>query len=70
MMFGFGATGRYVISKEIASKEITLFKLLFSIVSGKFKHHKYSENVNFEGTSNVVSILVVSMYSCDSGVRI
>ena len=57
MMFEFGATARCVISKEIALKEITLFNLLFSIVSGKFKHHKYSENVNFEGTSKVVSIL-------------
>ena len=30
-----------------------------SIHSGKFKHLKYSENVNFEETSNVVSILTL-----------
>ena len=28
--------------------------------SGKFKHFKDSENVNFEETSNVVSILVIA----------
>ena len=61
MMFEFGATGRSVISKEIASKEITLFNLFFSIVSGKFKHHKYLENINFEGTSYIVSILAGSI---------
>ena len=29
--------------------------------SAKFKHHKYLENVNFEWTSNVVSILDESL---------
>ena len=29
-----------------------------SVHSGKFKHLKYSENVNFAGTNNVDSILV------------
>ena len=33
-----------------------------SIQSGKFKHLKYFENVNFEETSNVVSILVIASY--------
>ena len=56
MMFEFGATVGYGISKEITSKEIALFNLFWSI-SGKFKHHKKSENVNFEETNNAVSIL-------------
>ena len=31
----------------------------YSTFSAKFKHHKYSENVNVEGTNSVVSILIV-----------
>ena len=31
--------------------------------SAKFKHHNFSENVNFEGTNSVVSILAVSCSS-------
>ena len=31
----------------------------YSTCSAKFKHHKYFENVNFEETSNIVSILVI-----------
>ena len=34
-----------------------LFSNFFVITGKKFKHHKYSENVNFEETNNVVSIL-------------
>ena len=44
------------ISKEIASKEISFFNS-FCSMSGKFKHHKKLENVNFEETNNVVFIL-------------
>ena len=57
MMFEFCASVGCGILKEIASKEITLFSLFYSI-SGKFKHHKKLENVNFEEKINAVSILV------------
>ena len=37
-----------------------------NILSGKFKHLKYSQNVNFTGTNNVDSILVVkSTLACE-----
>ena len=39
-----GAVPRFVIASK-------------SIHSEKFKHHKYSKNVNFEETSNIVSNL-------------
>ena len=39
-------------------KESNLFWDKAPIKSGKFKHLKFSENVNFEGTSIVDSILV------------
>ena len=55
-MFEFCATVGSDMSKEIASKEIALFNLFCSI-SGKFKQHKKSENVNFEETNYAVSIL-------------
>ena len=51
MVFEFGGT-----LKEIASKEIALLNL-FVITGVLFKNHKYSENVNFEETKNVISIL-------------
>ena len=56
-MFRFCASAWCGISKEIASKEISLFNL-FRSISGKFKHHKKSKNVNFEGTNNAISILI------------
>ena len=31
----------------------------YSTCSAKFKHHKYLENVSFEGTSSFDSILVI-----------
>ena len=34
-----------------------------NVHSGKFKHLKYSKNVNFAGTNNVDSILVVGFRS-------
>ena len=56
-MFKPAASGGCLISKEIA-----LLNFFFiagqSNHSGKFKHLKYSENVNFEGTSSVDSILI------------
>ena len=57
MMLEFCASVGSGILKEITSKEIALFNLFALFHSGKFKHHKYSENVNFEETNNVVSIL-------------
>ena len=44
-----------------------------SILRGKFKHHKYSENVNFEDTNNVDYILaetVVSVVESDISVSL
>ena len=56
-MFEFGATVGCGALKEIVSKEVALPNLFFFITGGKFKHHKYSENVNFEKTNNVISNL-------------
>ena len=58
MMFEFCASVGCGISKAIASKEIALFNS-FCSMSGKFKHHKKSENVNFYETNDAVSILEV-----------
>ena len=44
--------------KRFPQKRSYFSTWFFSILSGKFKHHKYLENVNFEGKSNVVSILI------------
>ena len=57
MMFELCASTGCGISKEIVSKEIALFNWFCSI-SGKFKHHKKLENVNFEETNNAVFILI------------
>ena len=56
MMFELCASAGCGISKEIASKDISLFKSFCSL-SRKLKHHKESENVKFEGIHNVVYIL-------------
>ena len=56
MMFELCTSAGCGISKEIASKEISLFNS-FCFMSGKFKHHKKSVIVNFEETNNAVSIL-------------
>ena len=64
MMFEFCASAWCGISKEIASKEISLFNSFFSM-SGKFKHHKKLEKVNFQETNNAVSILALCMASSD-----
>ena len=61
MMFEFCASAGRGISKEIASKEISLFNSFISM-SGKFKYHKKLENVNFEDTNNAVSILVINTF--------
>ena len=57
MMFEFCASAGCGISKEIASKEISLFNSFYSM-SRTFKYHKKSENVNFEETNNAFSFLV------------
>ena len=55
-MFEFASTGGCGNSKPIAL--LTSFVIAGqSIHSGKFKHHKYFENANFEGTNSVNSIL-------------
>ena len=55
MIFEFCASTWCGISKGIAKKKISLFNSFYSM-SGKVKHHKKLENVNFEETNNAVSI--------------
>ena len=58
-MFEFGALVGVVSQKRLHFS--TCFVIAGQIIhSGKFKHLQDSENVNFEKTSNVVSILVTS----------
>ena len=57
-MFEFCTTGGCGISKKIAPPNLFFYQSQ-SIYSGKFKHLKYSENNNFEGTNSFDSILVV-----------
>ena len=54
-MFEFAALGGCCITKEIALLTCFVFAGQ-SIYSGKFKHLKNSENVNFAGTNNADSI--------------
>ena len=56
-MFEFAAPGGYLISKEIALLNLFCFSGQ-NVCSGKLKHLKCSENVNFAGRNNVDSILV------------
>jgi len=46
-----------VSQKRLLQKGL-LSSTFFVIASGKFKHHKYSENVNFEEANIAVSILM------------
>ena len=55
-MFDFGASVGFGISKEI-DLSICFVIAGQSIHNGRFKHHMYFENVDFEETSNVDSIL-------------
>ena len=48
-------------SKTNCFKRDCSSQFFFVITGGKFKHHKYLENLNFEGTSNVVSISVFNI---------
>ena len=59
MMFEFPAMDTLAYNTKQAKKS-DLFWDTAPTRSAKFKHHKYSENVNFEETSNNVSILVLS----------
>ena len=59
----FCASAGCGISKQIASKDISLFNS-FCSMSGKFKRHKISENVTFEEMNNAVSILELQITVC------
>jgi len=52
-IFEFGSIGGYNISKKLLSSTYS-----YRIHCGKFKHLKYSLNVNFEETNSVILILV------------
>ena len=56
-MFEFAASGGALSQKRLHQKR-SLFSNCLVVVGGKFKHHKFLENVKFEETLNIVSILV------------
>ena len=60
MMFDFPAHNG---KKQVENCDLFWGKLFWDNAptsSAKFKHNKYSENVNFEVTGNVVSILSIN----------
>ena len=57
MMFEFAASGGAVSQKRLHQKR-SLFSNCSVVVGGKFKHLKFLENVKFEETNNIDSILV------------
>ena len=54
-MFEFAASGGAVSQKRLHQKR-SLFSNCLVVVGGKFKHHKFLENVKFEKTNNIDSI--------------
>ena len=58
MMFEFAASGGALSQKRLHQKR-SLFSNCLVVVGGKFKHHKFLENVKFEETNNTDSILVL-----------
>ena len=60
MMFEFAASGGALSQKRLHQKR-SLFWNCLVIAGGKFKHHKFLENVKFEETNNIDSILVQSL---------
>ena len=56
-MFEFAASGGVLSQKRLHQKR-SLFWNCLVIAGGKFKHHKFLENVKFEETNNIDLILV------------
>ena len=61
MMFEFAASGGALSQKRLHQKR-SLFSNCLVLVGGKFKHHKFFENVKFEETNNVDLILVMLIF--------
>ena len=59
MMFEFAASGGALSQKRLHQKR-SLFWNCLVITGGKFKHHKFLENVKFVETNNIDSILDIN----------
>ena len=57
MMFEFPAMDTLAYNNKTSWEVWSLLRIT-TTRSAKFKHHRYSENVNFEETSNIISILL------------